>query len=109
RRLAATHGGCASPGPRRSGPSGPSRLFQPASAVTPVVSSRRSRSMSQGGGSEDAAALLTLTAVRNERQFYYDKLRHIETLVAPLTDNTNATSEAKSLACKVLEILYAAD
>ncbi|RNF07825.1 microtubule-associated protein, RP/EB family [Trypanosoma rangeli] len=87
--------------------SGPTGLFQSSQSGTPPHSFRRPGLVSEGRCDNGFSLSAALTAVKNERQFYYDKLRQIENLVGPLVEQNEALPEAKNLARSVLEILYA--
>ncbi|RNF08764.1 microtubule-associated protein, RP/EB family [Trypanosoma conorhini] len=87
---------------------GPAGLFHSSRVGTPVHSFRHSRSLSGGGSNGDPSMSAALAAVKNERQFYYDKLRLIENLVGPVAEQNEGSPETKHLARSVLEILYAA-
>ncbi|EKF36244.1 hypothetical protein MOQ_002290 [Trypanosoma cruzi marinkellei] len=85
----------------------PTALIQMLETDTPAQSRHGSQSISEGGSDDSATASEMLIRVRNERQFYYDKLRQIESIVGPLVNKNETSREVKHLAQSVLEVLYA--
>ncbi|KAG8341482.1 EB1 like C terminal motif [Trypanosoma vivax] len=89
------------------------------SSATPLASSAISRSVSHGESSSEcgfAAAVLqqpqtaaAIMQVKNERQFYYDKLRQVESLVLLHAKRSPANDDLQRMAQDVLAVLYAED
>ncbi|KAF5219647.1 hypothetical protein ECC02_007385 [Trypanosoma cruzi] len=106
KRLTAPHRGPKSPSLSASH-NAHTALIQVVETETPAHSRHGSQSMSEWGSDDSATASEMLIRVRNERQFYYDKLRQIESIVGPLVNKNETSREVKHLAQSVLEVLYA--